>query len=63
MLAIVACGIGAFPRSSTMRWFGWLNYLVLRWFWLRLARVTDEAGEETGWTIIFPIRPSALWEK
>ena len=29
------------------------NYIVLQWFFVRLAKVVEEDGSVSGWTIIF----------
>jgi hypothetical protein len=45
-------------------WLGALNWYVLRWFWIRLARVIDtETGKTLRWTILWGIRPNALYRK
>lgn len=48
----------------------YLNYLVLQWFFIRLARVLDDNDKQTGWTIlkVMPLsgyggRPYRFWSK
>jgi hypothetical protein len=40
-------------------WLLWLNFLVLQWFCVRLARVMAN-GEQTGWTFIIRL-PMTGW--
>lgn len=36
-------------RWRGLTWMGWVNYLVLRWFFVRLHRVVEDDGEITGY--------------
>lgn len=47
------------PKS---RWLYRLNRWFLRWTCFRLARVLDDAGHQTDWTIIGPILPWKGWK-
>ena len=45
-----------------------LNYCILQWFFIRLAKVVDDEGKTLSWTILkaFPLsgydgRPYRLW--
>jgi hypothetical protein len=40
-------------------WVGWLNWYVMRWVWLRLARVTPSNDDNTtiGMVVLLPIAP------
>jgi hypothetical protein len=44
------------PKTRT----GWLNFLVLQWFWCRLGKIIDK-GEICGWVIMYPIIPLTGW--
>lgn len=37
------------------------NILVAQWFFVRLARVCDEGGAQTGWTWIVGVIPLTGW--
>jgi hypothetical protein len=41
-------------------WLGWLNYLVLQWFFVRLARVID-SGRTVGWKWLVGVVPLTGW--
>lgn len=43
------------PRT----WVGWLNFLVLQWLFIRLARVTHSAG--TDWAVLRWVVPLTGW--
>lgn len=45
-----------------MSWLGRLNYLVLQWFFVRLARVKDDGGREIGWTFLIGVIPCTGWK-
>lgn len=46
-------------------WLGWLNRIILQWFFVRLARVMDrdEAGnlKQTGWCWLRGVVPLTGW--
>lgn len=43
-------------------WLGRLNYLILQWFFVRLARIEDaETGAYWGWTLIWGAVPLTGW--
>lgn len=45
-----------------MSWLGWLNYLVLQWFFVRLAKMVDEdSGEVVGYRWLTGIVPLTGW--
>lgn len=45
-----------------LRWFGWLNFLILQWFGVRLARIADGAdGRTLGWTWLRWVMPLSGW--
>ena len=43
-----------------MTWLGKLNYLVLQWFWVRLAKAYDD-GEDVGWKLLIGVVPMTGW--
>lgn len=46
------------PRS----WLGRFNYLILQWFFVRLARLEDaDTGERRGWSLIWGAVPLTGW--
>jgi len=44
-----------------MTWLGYLNFVVLQWFFVRYARVTDDRGETVGFRWLGPILPLSGW--
>lgn len=40
---------------------GWLNFLVLQWCFIRLARVYGDEPAEDGWAILGPVLPLTGW--
>lgn len=45
-------------------WLGFLNFVVLQWFFIRLARITNSFSDPTitiGWKILAPITPLSGW--
>jgi hypothetical protein len=45
-------------------WLGWLNIVVLSWFFIRLAEIIDsDTMNHIGWKIIFPISPFSNYTK
>lgn len=46
-----------------MSWLGNLNYYVLQWFFIRLAKEVDEKTDETiRWTILWGVVPLSGWD-
>jgi hypothetical protein len=43
-----------------MTWLLALNYYVCQWLFFRLARVIDDTGRQTGWTVVFRL-PLTGW--
>lgn len=45
-----------------MTWLGYLNFLVLQWGFVRLARIVDSQTRRTiGWRWIGPVWPLTGW--
>ncbi len=45
-----------------MSYLGWLNFLLLQWFFIRLARVFDEQTKKPlGWTWLVGVIPLTGW--
>jgi hypothetical protein len=44
-----------------MTWLGWLNILIIQWFFIRLARVLDDNGNTIKFKIIGIIVPVTGW--
>lgn len=45
-----------------MSWLGYLNFLVLQWFFVRLARIQDvETGKTVGYKFLKRIVPLTGW--
>lgn len=48
-----------------MTWLRFVNYYILQWFCIRLAKVVDtdgpHKGKITGWQILYPIHPISGW--
>ena len=44
-------------------WLGWLNLLILQWFFLRLAEGRDGDGNHYNWKLFFGIVPATGWNK
>ena len=45
-----------------MSWLGWLNFIVLQWFFVRLARIVDVESKKTiGWKLDKRIIPLTGW--
>lgn len=44
-----------------MTWLGMLNFVVLQWFFLRLARVREPAGAVVGYTWLVGVVPLTGW--
>ena len=40
-----------------MTWLTLVNYYLLQWFFVRLARVLDDEGRQVGWTVLRWPRP------
>ena len=48
--------------GSPHTWVGWLNFLVLQWFFWRLASVEDtDTGKRVGWSWVGPVVPITGW--
>lgn len=44
-------------------WLGLLNFFVLQWFWIRLAKsVNRETGKIEYWTIMYGVYPTTGWD-
>ena len=41
-------------------WVGWLNRLVVQWFWCRLQGEVEDDGT-TKWQVITPVAPLTGW--
>lgn len=48
-------------RKRPTTWIGWLNFLVLQWFWIRLGREIDQAGRKRGFLILTRVYPLTGW--
>lgn len=45
-----------------MTWLGWLNFALLQWWGVRLARVVTLAAEgRDGWALLGPVLPLSGW--
>lgn len=44
-----------------MTWLAALNFILLQWFFVRLARVVDDSGEQIGWTLVWGWMPLTGW--
>ena len=43
-------------------WLFYLNYLILQWFFIRLARKIDKnTGNQIGWTVLKFVVPMSGW--
>lgn len=42
-------------------WLYILNFIVLQWFGVRLARCLDESGKQTGWLVLRYVWPLTGW--
>lgn len=51
-----------YPERSFLgyTWVGWLNIVLLQWFWLRLQGSIDN-DRPTQWQIITPVAPLTGW--
>lgn len=44
-----------------MSWVGWLNRLLLQWFFVRLAYEVDDAGRKVNFGILRWVWPTTGW--
>ena len=44
-----------------MSWLGYLNFLILQWFFIRLAKVNDVEGQFVRWTVLRGVVPLTGW--
>lgn len=42
-------------------WLGWLNLLLLQWFFLRLIEIVDASRNHYKWRLFFGIVPTTGW--
>ena len=42
---------------------GLLNYLILQWLWIRLAKAVDDDGHVVYWMIMTGVYPLSGWGK
>lgn len=44
-----------------MRWLGWLNFLVLQWFFVRYAAIVEDDHRVVGWVWMTRVVPLTGW--
>ncbi len=44
-----------------MTWLWFVNFFLFQWFGLRLARVLENDGSQSGWTWLTKIVPLTGW--
>lgn len=47
--------------TTKWTWLGWLNWLVLQWLFVRLARVRDDDGRIVGYQWLVGVLPMTGW--
>lgn len=44
-----------------MRWLGLFNFLVMQWYFCRVARFYDDVGQPIGYGLVGPVLPMTGW--
>lgn len=53
--------VHAIVIAVAMSWLGRLNYYVLQWMFIRLAKVVEDDGTFVRWTVLWGIIPTTGW--
>ncbi len=48
------------PGPFGLTWVGWLNFLLLQWLGIRLARLRED-GRTAGFGLLAPVLPLSGW--
>lgn len=44
-----------------MSWYGWLNFLLIQWFFVRLTKCIDDETNKVSWKLTYLVLPLTGW--